>query len=49
MNIVNKQYRFVNNELCHSLGYNTKFMEEVLLLDATLQDVFASFKTFGVF
>lgn len=49
MNIVNKQYRFLNNELCHSFIYHTKFMEEVLLLDATLQGVFASFKTFGVF
>lgn len=49
MNRVNKQYRFVNNELCHSLGYNTKLMEEILVLDATLQDVSASFKAFGVF
>lgn len=49
MTVVNKQYRFVNNKLCPSLEYNTKLMEEILVLDAVVQDVCGSCEAFGEF
>lgn len=49
MTVVDKQYGSVNNKLCHSLEYNTKLMEEILVLDAILQDASGSFEVFGEF